>query len=162
MFGLILFVISMQKHNKKLILRWQAFSFTFYTMQYFLLGAYSGMLSYLINMIRSVVFFIFEVKRSYVKYLVASFIIISIVLGIATYKGVFDIIPIINSVLSILNISQKNVKNIKLGQIMISSLWIVYDIRVYSYIAFISEIIVIISVFKGLKSTIELLYEKNE
>ena len=129
-FGLILFVISMQKHNKKLILKWQAYSFSFYAMQYFLLGAYSGMLTYVINMVRSVVFFLFEDKKSYFKYLVVLFIIISIALGVATYRGIFDIIPIINSILSILNVLQKDVRNIKLGQIAISSLWIAYDMLV--------------------------------
>ena len=54
-FGLILFVISMQKYTKKAILTWQTYSFSLYAIQYFLLGAYSGMLIYLINMIRSLV-----------------------------------------------------------------------------------------------------------
>ena len=160
--GLILFVISMQKHNKKSILKWQAYSFSFYAMQYFLLGAYSGMLTYLINMLRSVMFFIFEDKKSIFKYLVVLFIAISIIMGIFTYKGIFDIIPIINSILSILNVVQNDIKNIKIGQIIISLLWIIYDIKVYSYIAIISEIIVIVSAIKGAKSSTKLLCAKNE
>lgn len=106
-------------------------------------------------------FFIFEDKKSVFKYLVVLFIAISIIMGIFTYKGIFDIIPIINSILSILNVVQNDIKNIKLGQIIISLLWIIYDIKVYSYIAIISEVIVIISAIKGLKSTTKLLCAKN-
>jgi hypothetical protein len=55
--GLVLFGISMQKSSRKDIVKWQIFSFLLYATQYFLLGAYLGMLTYLINMIRSIVFF---------------------------------------------------------------------------------------------------------
>lgn len=159
-FGLILYVLSMQMNEKKLILKFQTFSFSFYTIQYFMLGAYSGMLSYLINMIRSIIFFLFDNKRKYIKYLIILFVIISLIIGMYTYNEIFDVIPIINSVLSIFNISQKNINNIKKGQIVISYLWIIYDIKVYSYIAMLSELIVILSTIKGLKNTTKLLCEK--
>ena len=159
-FGLILFVISMQKYTKKAILTWQTYSFSLYTIQYFLLGAYSGMLIYLINMIRSLVFSIFENRKQYYNYIVVLFILISFIVGIAAYKEVFDIIPIINSILSILNVLQKDTKNIKTGQIIISVLWIIYDINVYSYIASITEFLIILSAIRGLKNTPKLLCEK--
>lgn len=57
--------------------------------------------------------------------------------SIFTYKEIFDIIFIVNLILSILNVSQKDMKNIKIGQI-------------------------IISFIKGLKSTTKLLCEKYE
>ncbi len=63
--GLVLFGISMQKSSRKDIVKWQIFSFLLYATQYFLLGAYLGMLTYLINMIRSIVFFIFEKNIKY-------------------------------------------------------------------------------------------------
>ena len=40
--------------------------------------------------------------------------------SIFTYKEIFDIIFIVNLILSILNVSQKDMKNIKIGQIIIS------------------------------------------
>lgn len=63
--GLVLFGISMQKSSRKDIVKWQIFSFLLYATQFFLLGAYLGMLTYLINMIRSIVFFIFEKNIKY-------------------------------------------------------------------------------------------------
>lgn len=159
--GLLLFVTSMQKYDRKSILKWQTYSFALYAMQYFLLGAYSGMLTYIINMTRSFVFFIFENKKKYFKYLVILFIFITLVTGIFTYKGIFDIIPIANAILSILNVSQKDIKRIKIGQIIISILWIVYDIRIYSYMASVTEMIIILSAIKSLNSNPKLLCEKT-
>ncbi len=77
------------------------------------------------------------------------------------YKNYCDIIPIVNSILSILVISQKNVKNIKIGQIVVSILWIVYDIVIFSYMAAISEIVIIIFACKGLTNKPKMLCEKN-
>ena len=119
------------------------------------------MLTYIINMTRSFVFFIFENKKKYFKYLVVLFIFITLVTGIFTYKGIFDIIPIANAILSILNVSQKDIKRIKIGQIIISILWIVYDIRIYSYIASVTEMIIILSAMKSLNSNPKLLCEKT-
>lgn len=96
----------MQKYDRKSILKWQTYSFALYAIQYFLLGAYSGMLTYIINMTRR-----------------------------------FDNIPIANAILSIL--------------------WIIYDIIIYSYIASVTEMIIILSVMKSLNSNPKLLCEKT-
>ena len=161
LFGLITFIISMQKYNKKDVLKWQILSFLLYTAQYFLLGAYSGMLIYLVNMTRSIVFYFYENKNRIYVFFIVLFIFISVIIGIILYKNYLDLLPITISIFSILNISQKNVLHIKKGQIVISGLWMIYDIGISSYVASITEIIIIITTLKSILNKNKLLPEKS-
>ena len=58
MIGFILFTKSVRKREKEKILLFQVISFSFYTIQYFLIGAFSGTIVYLINVIRCLTFYL--------------------------------------------------------------------------------------------------------
>lgn len=98
----IIFVISLQQVSKKKILFLQIFSFGMYALEYLIINAYSGMLIFIINIIRSIIFHKISDNVSNNKWIFIIFIIISIVCGKIVYKNIFDILPIIASILTVI------------------------------------------------------------
>ena len=60
----LIFIISIQQVNKKKILFLQIFSFGMYALEYLVINAYSGMIIFIINIIRSIVFYKIADKNS--------------------------------------------------------------------------------------------------
>ncbi len=147
--GLVFFISSMQQKNKRKILFYQIISFFFYSAQYLIIKAYPGMILFVVNMIRCIIFY-YTTKKN--KYTFILLIMLSSVCGIITYNNLFDIFPVIASFLSILFTWQSNIKILREGQIITSITWIIYDLFVKAYVAVISEIIIIFaSVFAILR-----------
>lgn len=141
----IIFVISMQQKNKITILFLQIISFFLYTLQYLLISAYSGMIVYIINMTRSIVFY-YTIKKGNIGIInLIIFIIISLICGVATYKNIYDVLPMIASVLSVIFTWQPSTKILRSGQVSICILWIIYDVFVMAYIGILTESLIIIS-----------------
>ena len=65
--------------------------------------------------------------------------------GVAFYRQVIDILPIVCSVLYTLTIVQKKEKNIRSLTLITTILWLIYDFIVGAYTAAISNIIFCIS-----------------
>lgn len=144
--GLITFVISMQQKTKEKILVLQIVSFIMYAIQYFILGAYTGMTIYLINILRNITFYVCEKKNINNKYFAMEFIIISVIIGVMQYNNIYDLLPTMTIIINILSTMQKKVIRLKYGQVLASLIWIIYDVISKAYVAGISEIIIIISV----------------
>ena len=144
-FAFVLFVISMQQKNKINILFLQIISFSLYALQYLLTRAYPGMIVFIINMVRSIVFYISIKKGQSNKIIFIVFIIASLICGKMTYKNLYDILPILASLLSVIFTWQPNTKVLRFGQISICILWIIYDVFVMAYIGLLTESIIIIS-----------------
>jgi len=144
-FAFVVFVISIQQRTKKQIIVLQVISFLLYSLQYFIIKAYSGMIIFIINMLRSIVFSR-EIKSKLVnKGILVAFILLSIGCGILTYEHIYDILPILASLLSVIFTWQPITKILRFGQITICALWIVYDIFVLAYIGILTETLIIIS-----------------
>lgn len=124
----VIFVISLQQVSKKKILFLQIFSFGMYALEYLIINAYSGMVIFIINIIRSIIFYKISDNGSNNKWIFAIFIIISLVCGKIVYKNIFDILLIIASILTVMFTWQSSTKVLRLGQIGICTCWIIYDI----------------------------------
>ena len=73
-----------------------------YALEYLIINAYSEMLIFIINIIRSIIFYKISDNVSNNKWIFTIFIIISIVCGKIVYKNIFDILPIIASILTVI------------------------------------------------------------
>ncbi len=139
----LIFVISLQQVSKKKILFLQIFSFGLYSLEYLVINAYSGMIIFIINIIRSIIFYKVADKNSNNKLILAIFVILSLLCGKITYKYLFDILPIIASILTIIFTWQSSTKILRLGQISVCICWIIYDIFVSAYIGIFTEFLII-------------------
>lgn len=103
------------------------------------------MIVFIINMVRSIVFYISMKKSQSNKIIFIVFIIISLICGKMIYKNLYDILPILASLLSVIFTWQPSTKVLRFGQISICILWIIYDVFVMAYIGLLTENIIIIS-----------------
>ena len=103
------------------------------------------MIVFIINMVRSIVFYISMKKSQSNKIIFIVFIITSLICGKIIYKNLYDILPILASLLSVIFTWQPSTKVLRFGQISICILWIIYDVFVMAYIGLLTESIIIIS-----------------
>ncbi len=157
----LIFIISLQQVSKKKILFLQIFSFGLYSLEYLVINAYSGMIIFIINIIRSIIFYKIADKNSNNKLILAIFVILSLLCGKMTYKYLFDILPIIASILTIIFTWQSSTKILRLGQISVCICWIIYDIFVSAYIGIFTEFMIIFfTIFALLRLNYNVDFEK--
>lgn len=79
------------------------------------------------------------------KSLIIVYLIISIILGITTFNGFVDLLPILASILFIFTLRQSKEKYVRLLILGNLTSWIIYDFFVKAYLAGFSDLFVISS-----------------
>ncbi len=144
-------VLSMQMKKKKQIILMFILANLFSAINFVLLQSYSGAIICTFAIVQTFINKVFENKDKQVpKIVVGIYIIISIILGVITFKGYIDIVPIICSILYTLTIIQDKEKNIRRISLINIILWILYDIVCQAYTAAISDSLMTISTIIGM------------
>ena len=138
--ALILLVGSYFRKNTNQILIIQILSAICYMIHYYMLGAYSGFLICLFELIRDFAYYRSEKD----KYIFMCTIPIYLIFGILTSKKAIDILPILASLTDGYSLT-KHKKFVVIGAILSHLLWIVYDFSVESYSGALTCLIVILS-----------------
>ena len=144
-FGFIIFIKSIQSKEKSKVLLMQIISFLFYTIQYLLINAFSGMLVYLINVIRCLVFYLLEKKKRNTNIFCIIFLILTFFSSLLMFKNSYDVLPLLASANSVVFMWQNDTRIIRRGQIISCFLWIVYNYCVLAYVGILTEFVIIIS-----------------
>ena len=144
-------VVSMQMKKKNQIIFMFILANLFSAINFILLQGYSGAIICTFAIIQTFINKFFEKKDKKVpKIIIGIYIIISILLGLITFTGIIDILPIICSILYTLTIIQNKEKNIRRISLINIILWIVYDIVCQAYTAAISDSLMTISTIIGM------------
>lgn len=138
--ALLLLLISYRKKNTNQILIFQTISALCYMIQYFLLGAFSGLLICSIEFIRDILYYKTN-KDNFIYLLTIPFYIL---IGVFTFKNVFNLLPILASIIDGYALT-KNKKIIVISSIVSYLIWLIYDFIYNSYSGMLTSIIVIIS-----------------
>lgn len=114
---------------------------------YFFLSAYAGMIPNFVGIFRELIF----VRRNEKSWANSLFwplliIIINWLLGFFTFKNIFNLLPIMASTAVTISLWIKNPKLTKIISIPVSSAFLIYDIKVDSWLGVINESIAIISI----------------
>ena len=140
--ALVLYIISLQINNKKKLLIFLAITNIFYSLQYLMLDAYSGLFISLVGMFRSIIFLKFEQEKKdipiYVLLLIFGIILYS---GILSYNTMLSIIPISMGFIYSWATWQKNMKRFRIVCILNASSWLLYNLIVGAYVGALSSII---------------------
>lgn len=148
---IILNVISMQLKNKKNIVFVLLIINLLAAINLMMLGSYTGSIICFFAVIQIIINNIFERKDKEIpKVILGIYIIISIICGVITYKTIFDVLPIISSILFTITIIQKKEKNIRRIHLINMSLWVVYDFISAAYTNVISDSITLVSDLVGI------------
>ena len=151
MIGLIVLTIGMQLKNKRNILLAQGITNISFIVNYFLLGATTGSVMYVVNTLRAFTFYGWDKKRDKPNIvLLLLFVLLALGLGVRTYAGVFSLFPIIDSVLTTYGSWQKKTNILRIGMIISSVILIIHDLHFRAYAGMLTYTIVLISTIIGL------------
>ena len=148
--GLIIMAIGMQCRRKKNMLLAQIATNTCYIIQYFLLGAFTGALTFIVNNLRSSTFYFYSKNRKKPNVLLLFlFSALAITMGLTTYKNIFSIIPVISSVITTYGAWQKKAKIFRIAIMTSSSILIFHDLYFGAYTGMLSYAITFTSTLIG-------------
>lgn len=136
----LLLVYSYWREDIDRLLYYQVLSCIFYALHYYLLGAVSGLVVVVFELVRDMSYY----KTDKDKYLFLGSIPIYILLGIFTYDGVLSLFSPIASAIDGFFLTFKK-KYAVLGSFFTYILWIIYDLYCGSYISVVTELIIVIS-----------------
>ena len=139
-YALFLIISNFGKTAKKILLI-QTMAFFFKSIHYYLLGGVSGFLTSLVSMIRNLLFS----KKA--CNLIWTIIFITIFIGIAviSYKGVYTLFPVLATIIYTIIINYEKPKYLRVGMLITSMSWLLYNIYVESWAGTVIQIILLIS-----------------
>ena len=147
--GVLASIISFQckKHNKILLFR--TLNEAFFALQYFLLGAYTGMVMNIIGCVRNIIFSK-QVERNQKTTTTATiFCGLFFVLGVVAWQGPKSILIIIAKILSTIAYGNKNTTVVRAIIFVTSTSWLIYNYSVFSIAGVICEAFTLVSLVAG-------------
>lgn len=143
--ALIFLAYSFTKTKKESILFNQVISYIFYSIHYLLLNASSGYIISVINLLKSL-FLAIKERHSFLQknYILFIMIIVYILATYYTYQDLYSLLPAMGAIIYTSMLWQGTVKEVNIGGIINSVLWVIYNIHVLSYVGIISDSLLII------------------
>lgn len=147
--GIIASIISFQckKHNSILLFR--TLNEFIFAIQYFLLGAYTGMAMNLVGCVRNIIFTkqVAQNKKTTISTLL--FGIAFLVFGIFTWQGKKSILIIVAKILSTIAYGNKNTTVVRAMIFITCTSWLIYNYCVFSIAGVLCEAFTLISLIIG-------------
>lgn len=144
--ALLFWTYSLQKNDKKQIIKLQLLANIFYAIQYAVIGAITAGMMNIVSIIRYSAFYKMEEKgKKLPLWLLFIFIIGIIVVGAVTYRTPLDFIPMGICIFYTYITWQKNTKVIRFGVGIAAIGWIYYNFSVQAYASVIGNLLEIAS-----------------
>ena len=145
--GIVFSVLSMQMKTKKNIMIMLLLLSLASALNFLFLNSMSGCLICFFAVIETLINYQFDSRNKRVPlYIIAIYVIINIILGIYSYHGLLDIIPIVCALLFCATVCTSKESNIRKIMFSNQSLWLIYDLIVKAYMFSISNILTLISI----------------
>lgn len=148
--AMIFSVFSFQMNKHKHIMIMQIAATSFFGLQYFLLGAYTGMAVDIVATIRGIVFYNKDKKWASSNIWIGVFVALFIISGIFTWNGPSSLLMTAAMVLNTFSFSFTKPKLVRPTILVSSPMVLIYDILTGSIGGIINEVCVEISSIVGL------------
>ncbi|MCR5151354.1 MAG: YgjV family protein [Clostridiales bacterium] len=147
----VLLLCSVQFKKHRTIVMIQALAAVLFAIQYFMIGAYEGMICNLVGSVRNAVYSLRN-KNKYVDsaFCPAVFSLIFLISGILTYKNPVSLLPTFAMIISSFVLWIPQTQKLRALTYPTSLMWLVYNIINRSYVAILTEILNEISLTVGL------------
>ena len=153
-FSAIFMIIADKSSDTKKIYLYNGISNFLSSIQYELLGAFSGAVSSMAAILRNIIFYKSGDKKPFIALII--YLIFMCLLAIPTYDGIISLLPTIMVVVYTIAIYGKDVLKIKYAIIIAMTLEVIYDIHYHAYagiiVCIIDIVLVTISLIKLKKS----------
>ncbi len=149
-FGVLASIISFQckKHNTILIFR--TLNEFIFALQYFLLGAYTGMIVNLVGCVRNIIFTRQLSKNKNTTIPIILFSIMFVVFGFAVWQGPKSLLIIVAKVLSTIAYGNRNTTIVRSIIFVTSTSWLIYNYCVFSIAGILCEAFTLLSLIIGI------------
>ena len=142
--------LSFYQKGKRQIMLWQMAAFACFILHYGLIGALSGSLC---NVVQIISMLLFAARDRFHWPVLAAAIPIFLcygVLGWYSYESPLALLPVIASLIGMLPFFQSKEAVIKIAAIISDSLWLIYTIAVHSYSGALTNVLLIVTTFGSL------------
>ena len=144
--GMLLSILSFQSKSYQKIVWIRVLSEFVFALQYFLLGAYTGMAT---NLTSCVTNSIYRERIKHGKKVLGfqiAFAILFAVIGILSWHGPVSLLVIAAKILSTIANGNGKPKTLRILNLIINPLWLIYDILVFSLAGILSDAFTIMSI----------------
>lgn len=148
--GILASVISFQCKKHKSILFFRSANEFIFAIQYFLLGAYTGMAVNLVGCLRNYVFSKQVSNNNKTTASITFFSLLFITFGFLTWQGWKSMLIIVAKVLSTIAYGNKNTTFVRTGILITSTSWLIYNCCVSSVAGVICEAFTLLSLVAGI------------
>ena len=147
--GIIASIIAFQTKNHNQILWFRTLNEFLFAVQYFLLGAYTGMAMNLVGCVRNIIFAKQVEKNKKTIFSVIIFSVLFTVFGIMTWQGLKSLLIIVAKILSTVAYGNKNTTVVRLLILVTSTSWLIYNACVFSIAGVLCEVFTLVSLVVG-------------
>ena len=153
-------ILSYQQKNQRYIIAWQLLGTTLFTVNFFLLGAYTGALLNAVGIVRAIVFLYKKQLRTDHPLWLIGFIAVYILSYILTFtafgkdfnltNALVEILPVVGMTATTLAFRSKTAKSTRLLGLISAPSWLVYNIVAKSMGAILCAAFCLVSILVGL------------
>ncbi len=148
--GIAASVISFQCKKYKSILFFRTVNEFIFAIQYFLLGAYTGMAMNVVGCVRNCIFSRQVEKGQKTTGAMVIFSVLFLIFGIISRQGAKSILIIIAKILSTMGYGNTNTTFVRCMILITSTCWLIYNICVMSIAGVLCETFTLISLIAGI------------
>ena len=145
--GVALFIISYQIRSNRALFLCQLMGCIVFCVQFFLMGAYTGAISLIVNIARNLLLIKSnDWKWAKSQVTLAAIILLLLVMTICTWAGWMSILPFVSVAVTSIGYWTQNAQKIRLSQLFGSPCTLLYDILVHTWGGAVCEAITILSI----------------
>ncbi len=145
--GVALFIVSYQIRSNRALFLCQLMGCIVFCVQFFLMGAYTGAISLIVNIARNLLLIKSnDWKWAKSQVTLAAIILLLLVMTICTWAGWISILPFVSVAVTSIGYWTQNAQKIRLSQLFGSPCTLLYDILVHTWGGAVCEAITILSI----------------
>lgn len=148
--GIVASIAAFQFKKHGTVLVFRTLNEVFFTVQYFLLGAWTGAAASVIGVARNLIFKRRVEKNQSTTLFIALFCVLFTLFGILTWEGPKSILIIVAKVLSTVSYGNKNTTVIRTIGLVTTVSWLVYNYFVFSIAGVLCEAFTLTSLIVGI------------
>lgn len=143
-FALLFMIISLLQKKRIPLIIYNSIGTIFFSLQFFFLSAYAGAIINIIGLLKNIIY-IFKGKNKYISSWATPITFSGIILisSIFTFDGLWSLLPAVAALVNVYATWFDLTKHIKYLLLVMSALWIVYDIVTLAYVGLFADVVLV-------------------
>ena len=145
--GVVFFIVSYQMRSNRALFLFQLIGCLIFTAQFLIMGAYTGALSLIVNVLRNLLLLkINDWKWVKSKVTLSAILVLLTAVTVYTWAGWLSLLPLLSVGITSIGYWTNNAQKIRLSQMLGSPCTLVYDALIHSWGGVMNESIALISI----------------